>query len=350
MHISDFHYDLPSELIAQYPLPERSSSRLLYLNSETGAVEDRRFTDLAFKLHSGDLLVFNNTRVMPARLFGTKSTGGRIEILVERQIDDQCILAQIRASKAPRPQTMLFLEGGLEVRVIGRQDDFYILEFLDPRPVPQLLEVYGHIPLPPYINRCDDETDRKRYQTVYARYPGAVAAPTAGLHFDETLLESLAQRGIESAFMTLHVGAATFQPVRVTDIHKHRMHEEYVELDHNVCEAVRFCRKRGGRVVAVGTTTVRGLETAASGGDLRPFQGNTRMYITPGYSFQAVDALITNFHLPESTLLMLVSAFGGYREVMAAYRHAVRERYRFYSYGDAMFITRHRQAGWVRNP
>jgi S-adenosylmethionine:tRNA ribosyltransferase-isomerase len=287
---------------------------------------------------------------MPARLFGTKATGGGIEILVERQIDDQCILAQIRASKAPRPQTMLFLEGGLQVRVIGRQDDFYILEFLDPRPVPQLLKHYGHIPLPPYINRCDNETDLERYQTVYARCPGAVAAPTAGLHFDNILLEALAQNGIESAFMTLHVGAATFQPVRVKDINHHRMHEEYMEVDHEVCEAVKHCRKRGGRVVAVGTTTVRGLETAANDDDLRPFRGNTRMFITPGFSFQVVDALITNFHLPESTLLMLVSAFGGHREVMTAYRHAVRERYRFYSYGDAMFVTRHRQSERVRNP
>jgi S-adenosylmethionine:tRNA ribosyltransferase-isomerase len=339
MQTHDFYYDLPSELIAQYPLSERSSSRLLCLNSGSGAIEDGRFTDLPSKLRSGDLLVFNNTRVIQARLFGTKSTGGRIEVLVERELDDQRILAQIRASKAPRSRAMLFLEGALKVRVIGRQDDFYILQFLDPRPVAQLLKVYGHIPLPPYINRCDDETDRERYQTVYARHPGAVAAPTAGLHFDETLLEALERTGIESAFMTLHVGAATFQPVRVTDIHTHRMHEEYVEVDLEVCNAVNRCRKRGGRVVAVGTTTVRGLETAVNDGNLSPFQGNTRMFITPGFPFQVIDALITNFHLPESTLLMLVSAFGGHRQVMAAYRHAVRERYRFYSYGDAMLIT-----------
>ncbi|MEN8133235.1 MAG: tRNA preQ1(34) S-adenosylmethionine ribosyltransferase-isomerase QueA [Pseudomonadota bacterium] len=340
MQTSDFHYKLPPELIAQYPLPKRSASRLLCLNGETGNIEDRRFAELPFELRSGDLLVFNNTRVIPARLYGKKSTGGRVEVLIERLLGDQYLLAQIRASKPLKPGGTLFLEEDLRLRVVDRQGEFYELEILDRRPVSDLLQAYGHIPLPPYIDRPDQDEDRARYQTVYARHPGAVAAPTAGLHFDEALLAALAQMQVHSAFITLHVGAGTFQPVRSTEISKHRMHPEYFSLSHQVCDAVAQCRERGGRVVAVGTTTVRALESVAVDGHLKPYQGDTCIFITPGFRFRVVDMLITNFHLPESTLLMLVSAFAGYARVMSAYRHAVNRRYRFYSYGDAMLITR----------
>ncbi len=340
MRTCDFHYKLPPELIAQHPLPKRSASRLLCLNGETGNIEDRRFADLPLELRSGDLLVFNNTRVIPARLFGKKSTGGRVEILIERLLGDHHLLVQARASKPLKPEGMLFLDGGLRLRVVDRQGEFYKLEIPDRRPVSDLLQAYGHIPLPPYIDRPDQNADRARYQTVYARHPGAVAAPTAGLHFDDALLYALAKTKVHSAFITLHVGAGTFQPVRSAELSKHRMHPEYFSLSHQVCDAVAQCRERGGRVVAVGTTTVRALESAAVDGRLKPFEGDTRIFITPGFRFQVVDMLITNFHLPESTLLMLVSAFAGYARVMSAYRHAVNRRYRFYSYGDAMLIAR----------
>ncbi len=341
MHRSDFHYDLPSDLIAQQPLGERSDSRLLCLDGAGGAIADRRFGDLPDLLTAGDLLVFNDTRVIPARLFGVKASGGRVEVLVERVQDGQRVLAHVRASKAPRPGGRLVLADGLRVEVESREHDLFVLRFDDDRPVLELLDRYGHMPLPPYIRRAAGGADRERYQTVYARVPGAVAAPTAGLHFTPELLARLAERGVQSAFVTLHVGAGTFQPVRAERLEDHRMHSECVEVGAETCRLVRETRARGRRVVAVGTTVVRSLEAAASrGGVPEPFSGATDLFITPGYRFRAVDALVTNFHLPESTLLMLVCAFGGYQAVLAAYRHAVASRYRFFSYGDAMFVTR----------
>jgi S-adenosylmethionine:tRNA ribosyltransferase-isomerase len=340
VQLSDFSYDLPEELIAQRPLTERSASRLLTLDGATGVIGDARVRDLPALLAPGDLLVFNDTRVVPARLYGKKDSGGRIEVLLERVLDERRLLAQVRASKPPRPGARLELEGGVQAEVLGRQEGFYELRLLGDVGVWETLEQHGHIPLPPYIQRGDEREDRERYQTVYASRPGAVAAPTAGLHFDQTLLEALDARGIERAYVTLHVGAGTFQPVRVEDIKEHRMHAELAEVPAATCEAVAACRARGGRVVAVGTTCVRSLEAAAAaGGTLRPFLGETDLFITPGFRFRVVDRMLTNFHLPESTLLMLVSAFAGHAHVMAAYRHAVAERYRFYSYGDAMLLT-----------
>ncbi|HHH39081.1 MAG TPA: tRNA preQ1(34) S-adenosylmethionine ribosyltransferase-isomerase QueA [Sedimenticola sp.] len=338
MRRSDFNYHLPRELIAQRPLAERTRSRLLCLQGENGALSDRRFRDLPELLAPGDLLVFNDTRVIPARLYGRKESGGRVEILVERLLGKGCGLAHIRASKSPRAGSRVLLDEGGELVVTGRRESLF--EIACPGgDLAALLEGSGHVPLPPYITRPDDARDHERYQTVYARQPGAVAAPTAGLHFDRALLQRLAGQGVESARVTLHVGAGTFQPVRAERLEEHRMHAEYVEVDAQACEQVRAARARGNRVVAVGTTSVRSLETAAAGGEIRPFRGDTRLFIRPGYRFRCVDALITNFHLPESTLLMLVAAFAGYRQVMAAYRHAVEARYRFFSYGDAMFLT-----------
>jgi len=340
MQRRDFHYDLPTELIAQQPLGERTASRLLCLDGATGVLADRRFSDLPEQLTAGDLVVFNDTRVIPARLFGAKDSGGRVEVLVERTMEDQRVLAHVRASKPPRPGTTLVLGDGIRVEVESRDHDLYVLRFDDRRPVLELLERYGHVPLPPYIRRSDDKLDRDRYQTVYARVPGAVAAPTAGLHFTSELLARLADRGVQSAFVTLHVGAGTFQPVRAERLEDHRMHSERVEVGEQTCQLVHDTRDRGGRVIAVGTTVVRSLEAASASGRAEPFSGATDLFITPGYRFRAVDALVTNFHLPESTLLMLVCAFGGYEAVMAAYRHAVQDCYRFFSYGDAMFVTR----------
>ncbi len=344
MRRSDFHFDLPDELIAQYPAAERTASRLLCLDGNSGALADRRFRDLPQLLRAGDLLVFNDTRVIPARLFGHKETGGKVEVLVERVLDEHRVLAHVRASKSPKPGSCLTLEGGVNAEMLGRQGELFELALSGDgeESALDLLEAHGHMPLPPYIERADASDDRERYQTVYADKRGAVAAPTAGLHFDQVMLDTLAAQGIESAFVTLHVGAGTFQPVRVDDIRDHHMHAEYIEVGESVVEAVARTRARGGRVVAVGTTSVRSLESAAhaGGGELRPFAGDTDIFITPGYEFRVVDALLTNFHLPESTLLMLVSAFAGYENMMAAYRHAVNERYRFFSYGDAMFLTR----------
>ena len=296
--------------------------------------------DLPEKLVPGDLVVFNDTRVIPARLFGAKTSGGKLEMLVERIVDAHRALVHIRASKAPRPGSSLRLAEGVGAEVTGRQGELFEVLFRDPRPVTALLEQYGHIPLPPYITRPDGEEDRERYQTVFARQPGAVAAPTAGMHFDAPLLASIRLRGVELGFVTLHVGAGTFQPVRVDEVSEHRMHPEYVSVSEGLCEQVRLTRERGGRIVAVGTTVVRSLESASLEGELRPLHGDTRLFITPGFRFMTVDAMVTNFHLPESTLLMLVCAFGGYQQVMNAYRHAVAQRYRFFSYGDAMFVTR----------
>jgi S-adenosylmethionine:tRNA ribosyltransferase-isomerase len=339
MQVSDFAYDLPPELIAQEPPQNRGDSRLLVLDGETGEIDDRHFRELVDLVSADDLLVFNNTRVIPARVFGQKATGGRIEMLVERILDPRHVLAHLRASKSPKPGTGLVLEGGAEVMVTGRREALFEIDFGESQSVWDVLEAIGHMPLPPYITRADRIDDRERYQTVYAERPGAVAAPTAGLHFTDTLLAALAEKGVETCFVTLHVGAGTFQPVRVENIEDHRMHAEWVEVTPEVVERVRSCRARGGRVVAVGTTSVRSLEAASTGGELEPFVGDTEIFITPGYRFRSVDAMITNFHLPESTLMMLVSAFGGYQHIMAAYRHAIEKRYRFFSYGDAMFMS-----------
>jgi S-adenosylmethionine:tRNA ribosyltransferase-isomerase len=340
MRTNDFRYELPPELIAQHPLPERSASRLLCLDESSGALVDRRFVELPTLVNRWDLLIFNNTRVIPARLLGFKSTGGKVEVLIERVLDEQHTLVQVRASKPPRAGGRLLLEDVIEATVIDRRGDLFELRFEGEQSVWTLLEAHGRVPLPPYIARPNSTQDRARYQTVYAIQPGAVAAPTAGLHFDKSILSALYEKGVEQAYVTLHVGAGTFQPVRVDDISRHHMHAEYLEVSPAVCEAVRQCREKGGRVIAVGTTVVRSLEAAAAGGSLEPFRGDTDIFITPSFKFKVVDALITNFHLPESTLLMLVCAFGGIAPIMNAYRHAIERRYRFYSYGDAMFVTR----------
>ena len=333
----DFDYYLPQELIAQHPLPNRRDSRLLHLDA-TGACHDRRFADLVSLLRPGDLLVFNNTRVLAARLHGRKETGGRVEVLVERLRGEHEAVAHLRASRSPGSGAKLMLADRFGVEVTGREDALFVLR--SEAPWAEILDAAGHIPLPPYIARPDDEQDLERYQTVYASRPGAVAAPTAGLHFDAALLDALRKGGIETTEVTLHVGAGTFQPVRVERIADHRMHAEWLEVPPGVVEAVAACRARGGRVVAVGTTSVRSLETAAADGELKPFSGDSRLFITPGYRFRVVDAMLTNFHLPKSTLLMLVTAFAGFEPVMAAYRHAVAQRYRFFSYGDAMFLEK----------
>ncbi len=340
MRVSDFHFDLPDELIARHPLERRTGSRLLVLDGPSGKLSHRQFPDLLEYLQPGDLMVFNNTRVIPARLFGQKESGGRLEILIERLLDSRRVLAHVRASKSPKPGTRILIEGGGEALMLQRHDALFELEFCDE--VLPLLERVGHMPLPPYIDRPDEAADRERYQTVYSdrARAGAVAAPTAGLHFDDALLAAIRDKGVETAFVTLHVGAGTFQPVRVERIEDHHMHSEWLEVSQAVVDAVAACRARGGRVIAVGTTSVRSLESAARDGELKAFSGDTDIFIYPGRPFHVVDALVTNFHLPESTLLMLVSAFAGYAQTMAAYRSAVEERYRFFSYGDAMFITR----------
>jgi S-adenosylmethionine:tRNA ribosyltransferase-isomerase len=333
---SDFHFELPDELIARHPAARRTDSRLLHLDGHTGAVVDRAFADLPGLLRSGDLLVLNDTRVVPARLYGRKDTGGRVEILLERVTGGSQALVQLRSSKPAAPGSRIRLPEGQAATVVGREDEFWLLDF--DGDAAAVFERHGEMPLPPYLHRAAEASDRERYQTVYARAAGAVAAPTAGLHFDEALLAACERAGVASARLTLHVGAGTFQPLRVDDVREHRMHAERVEVPAATCEAVAACRRRGGRVVAVGTTVVRSLESAASGGALAPLRGDTRLFITPGYRFRVVDALLTNFHLPESTLLMLVSAFAGRSRVLAAYRHAVDRRYRFFSYGDAMFV------------
>jgi S-adenosylmethionine:tRNA ribosyltransferase-isomerase len=339
MNVSDFHFDLPDELIARYPLKERSASRLLSLNGLSGETNHLRFTDLPDLLQPGDLLVFNDTRVIPARLFGRKESGGQVEILVERVLGERELVAHVRASKALKSDQKVILEDGTALRMTGREDALFHLVCDSGEAVLDLLERIGHMPLPPYVDRPDEDSDRERYQTVYAREAGAVAAPTAGLHFDEALLEKIQASGVEVAWVTLHVGAGTFQPVRVDRIEDHVMHSEVANVPDATVDAVNRARARGGRVIAVGTTSVRSLESASRGGVLRAFRGETDIFIHPGYRFQTVDAMVTNFHLPESTLIMLVSAFAGYNNVMAAYAEAVREQYRFFSYGDAMFIT-----------
>ncbi|MEJ1365713.1 MAG: tRNA preQ1(34) S-adenosylmethionine ribosyltransferase-isomerase QueA [Candidatus Sedimenticola sp. (ex Thyasira tokunagai)] len=344
MQRSDFYYHLPDELIAQHPAETRGGSRLLHLNGMTGAIADREFVDLPDLLRPEDLLVFNDTRVMQARMYGRKATGGQVEILIERVQGPHSALAHIRASKSPKPGSRILIGDAAELKVVGRMDDLFELASPDIGFM-ALMELAGHMPLPPYISRDDDAVDEERYQTVYADRPGAVAAPTAGLHFDQPMLDRLSAMGIDQARVTLHVGAGTFRLVRVDRLEDHVMHSEYVEVSQATCEQVQATRLRGGRVVAVGTTSVRSLEAASAGGSLEPFTGDTRLFITPGYRFKSVDAMITNFHLPESTLLMLVSAFSGYEQIMAAYRHAVEQRYRFFSYGDAMFLESSAGAG-----
>lgn len=338
MRRSDFHFDLPEALIAQFPLPHRGASRLLCLDGVSGSLDDRTFQDLPDLLRAGDLLVFNDTRVIPARLYGRKETGGRVELLIERLLEPGRALAHVRSSKSPKPGTRILIGEDSPLLVEGRQGELFEISSAQ-RDLEGLMQRHGHVPLPPYIDRADNEQDQERYQTVFARRPGAVAAPTAGLHFDRQMLQRLAQQGVDSAWVTLHVGAGTFQPVRAEELNDHQMHSEYVEVGEGVCAKVARTRREGGRVVAVGTTSVRSLESAVVSGELRPYRGDTRLFITPGYRFGSVDAMITNFHLPESTLLMLVSAFAGYRNVMHAYRHAVQQGYRFFSYGDAMFLT-----------
>lgn len=343
MKLADFSYELPDELIARHPAVERTGSRLLILDGNSGAIEHRQFVDLIDYLRPGDLLVFNNTRVVPARLFGAKETGGRIEILIERLLDDCKALAHIRANKTLKPNTILFLsktEGGEltnnKVTVLAKENGLYTIAF--ERDALGLLNEFGHMPLPPYIDREDTLSDRERYQTVYAQREGAVAAPTAGLHFSESYLQRCRELGVEFGFVTLHVGAGTFQPVRVDNILEHRMHAEYIEVDATLCAQVAAAKARGGRVIAIGTTSVRALESASAAGPLAPYSGDTQIFIYPGYRFRTIDVLLTNFHLPESTLLMLVSALAGRENVLHAYAEAVAQRYRFFSYGDAMLV------------
>ncbi len=340
MKITDFQFDLPDHLIAQHPLPERSASRLLSLDRASGGLSDRRFADLPQLLQPEDLLVFNNTRVIPARLWAAKASGGRVEILLERVLDGRMALAQLRANRKPAADTELEVQGGdVRLRVAGREGEFWRLEVAHGSSWADVLERFGHMPLPPYIERGEEQADRERYQTVYGQVPGAVAAPTAGLHFDSALLERIGALGVRRAFCTLHVGAGTFQPVRAKNIEDHVMHAEWLQVDDSLVDAVAQTRRRGGRVIAVGTTAVRSLETAAASGQLQPYTGDSRLFIYPGYEFRVVDGLITNFHLPGSTLIMLVSAFAGREAVLHAYRHAVEQKYRFFSYGDAMFIA-----------
>lgn len=343
MKLSDFSYDLPQHLIAQHALQERTASRLLVVDNnqqESASFDDKIFSDLIDLIQPKDLLVFNNTRVIPARLYGKKSTGGKIEVLVERLLSEHTLLAHIKASKAPKQGALLTLEEQIKVEVLARQGALFELKILNKTPALALLERYGHVPLPPYIERADTEEDQARYQTVFATTSGAVAAPTAGLHFSTDLLAQLKQKGVQTAQVTLHVGAGTFQPVRVENLDEHIMHSEWVDVDTSVCRAVAECKKRGGNVIAIGTTAVRSLESAAQNGKLTPFRGDTRLFITPGYHFNVVDRMITNFHLSESTLLMLVSAFSGYDTIKQTYQHAIKEAYRFFSYGDAMVLTR----------
>ena len=342
MRVADFSFDLPDELIARFPKADRTSSRLLSLDGLSGAVEHKIFSDILELVNENDLLVFNNTKVIPARMFGQKESGGKVEVLVERVLDEHRVLAHIRASKSPKPGNVLILEGKAKAIMVARHDTLFELEFDRSENVLDILNDVGHMPLPPYIDRPDNEADRERYQTVYGEKPGAVAAPTAGLHFDDKLMTALKNKGVQMAFVTLHVGAGTFQPVRVESVDEHIMHSEYIEVPQDVVDAVASTKAKGGRVIAVGTTSVRSLESAAKihGGKLDTYFGDTDIFIFPGYQFNVVDAMVTNFHLPESTLIMLVSAFAGQDNIMGAYNTAIEQQYRFFSYGDAMFLTR----------
>jgi len=340
VRLSDFDFDLPPELIAQHPAADRAASRLLHLDGRSGSLEDLAFRDLAGLIGPDDILVFNDTKVIKARLRGRKDTGGEVEVLVERVLDEHRALAHVRASKTPKAGRKLILAGRIEAEVLGRKDDLYELRFEGGATVLDQLAAHGEVPLPPYITHAPDASDESRYQTVYAKEPGAVAAPTAGLHFDAPTLEALKARGIPLCHVTLHVGAGTFQPVRGEDVSAHVMHSEWYSIPEETVAAIARAKARKGRVIAVGTTTLRALEARASEGPLRGGASETRIFITPGFEFRVVDRLLTNFHLPRSTLLMLVSAFAGQDNVRRAYAHAVRERYRFFSYGDAMLVER----------
>ena len=338
MKKSDFTYLLPDSLIAQKPLAERDASRLLCMDKNSGHLTDRQFTDFIDLINDRDLLVFNDTKVIPARLYGKKQSGGKIEILIERLLDDHHAVAHVKASKSPKAGAIIELDQGYNCTVQGRADDLFILEFAN-MTVMALLDLIGHIPLPPYITRADDASDLTRYQTVFAKEAGAVAAPTAGLHFNDALMAKIEALNIATAFVTLHVGSGTFQPVRAENLADHIMHKEYFAVSQATVDAVQRTRAKGGRVIAIGTTAVRALESASTSGQLSAGFGDTALFITPGYTFKSVDALLTNFHLPESTLLMLISAFAGYDEIRIAYQHAIKESYRFFSYGDAMFLS-----------
>ncbi|WP_211279494.1 tRNA preQ1(34) S-adenosylmethionine ribosyltransferase-isomerase QueA [Cognaticolwellia mytili] len=345
MRVADFSFELPEELIARYPKADRSASRLMAMNGDSGTITDETFTDLIDHIEPGDLLVFNNTRVIPARLFGQKASGGKLEVLVERLLDENRVLAHIRCSKSPKPGSEILLEGEVKATMVARHDALFELKFHGEKSVLTVLDEIGHMPLPPYIDRPDEDSDRERYQTVYNEKPGAVAAPTAGLHFDNEMMAQLKAKGVNFAFVTLHVGAGTFQPVKVDEIADHVMHAEYIEVPIEVVEQINQTKANGGKVIAVGTTSVRSLESAAKiaknqNKEFGEYYGDTDIFITPGYEFQIVDALVTNFHLSESTLLMLVSAFSGYDNIITAYKHAVAKQYRFFSYGDAMFLTK----------
>ena len=345
MRTTDFDFYLPTELIAQFPTSERSASRLLRLNGNSGALEDEKFIHFADFIEAGDLLIFNNTQVIKARLAGQKATGGTIEALVERIIDDHHVLAHIRASRAPKPGTRLLIANAFEAEVESRQDDLFLLKIISEQPILKLLEQYGALPLPPYITHAADKTDDERYQTVYAQIPGAVAALTAGLHFDEKILQQLKDKGVQIAYVTLHVGAGTFQPVRVDNIHEHKMHSELYSVPEETVKMIQATQAAGKKVTAVGTTALRALESAAKSGTITAGSGDTDIFITPGYQFKVVERLLTNFHLPKSTLLMLVSAFAGLEHIQKAYQHAIAQQYRFFSYGDAMLIERADHAG-----
>ncbi|MDN5881110.1 MAG: tRNA preQ1(34) S-adenosylmethionine ribosyltransferase-isomerase QueA [Nitrosospira sp.] len=345
MKIQDFDFDLPPELIAQYPVERRAGSRMLHLEGSSGALRDTLFADLPRYLRAGDVMVFNDTRVIKARLYGVRDSGGKVEVMLERVLDAHYALAVIRASHPPKPGSRLFLANAIEVTVMAREHDFYTLRFDHEGTVMELLERYGSLPLPPYISRPATKIDEARYQTVYAKQAGAVAAPTAGLHFDENMLAALGEMGVMIAYVTLHVGLGTFQPVRVENIADHKMHREIFHVPPQTVETIRRAKAGGGRVLAVGTTSLRALEAAAAGaetggGELKSGHGDTDIFIKPGYQLQVVERLLTNFHLPRSTLLMLVSAFGGVEDIRRAYQHAIDERYRFFSYGDAMLIER----------
>ena len=338
MQLQDFHFNLPDELIARYPTEQRSASRLLRLNGQSGEVDHSKFFQLVDFLEPNDLLVFNNTRVLAARLFGKKSSGGQVEILIERIESDTEALAHVRANRSPKPGAILVLEEGTELEVLSKDGALFELRLLS-GDWHSVMQAVGHMPLPPYIDREDELSDKERYQTVYSKVEGAVAAPTAGLHFDDELLDKITDKGVDTAFVTLHVGAGTFSPVRVDNILEHKMHSEWYELSDEVAEKVKRTREKGGRVIAVGTTSVRCLESASISGEIQAGSGETDIFIYPGYVFRSVDALITNFHLPESTLMMLVSAFASRKHILDAYNEAVEEQYRFFSYGDSMFIT-----------
>lgn len=339
MQLDNFDFQLPSELIANFPLEKRSASRLLQLKRHTDEINHHNFNDLPNLLRPTDLLIFNDTRVIPARLFGKKISGGKIEILIERILTANQVLAHIKSSKSLKPGAVINLENQIAVELITRHDNLWEIKFLSDYPVLEILNTIGHIPLPSYIKRMDAPSDRERYQTIFAKHHGAVAAPTAGLHFDEELLQRLRSKNIEMGFITLHVGAGTFQPVRVANILEHKMHAEYFEISAQTCEQINDCKKRNGRVIAVGTTVVRSLETGSKSGVIKPFKGETDIFIYPGYQFNCIDAMITNFHLPKSTLLMLVSAFAGRANILQAYQEAIKNNYRFYSYGDGMLIS-----------